>query len=635
MKIILFFSIFLNFNTIFSQQTDSLIFNNNIEYNQKFIDSLMLIKNRKKVLSIEDFAKMLRSNDSLQGWVHYYEAKSSSFYRKKDFDSSIFYANTGIKFFNKSKTKRPFDEERLTKVYIVKGASLMELGNYKKSIISYQTALDLIKKYPYKWKSYIITGIANNHFRLGNDGLALKYSLLASKDNLYMSIDQAAIVNYTRIGSLYSAIGNNKSAIQSFNKGLKRAINSNYKTNISTIYGSLGNIYESKKKPDSVIYYYKKAIHADDTYGISNYKGALEENEFRNSYIAIFEGSLNEAIINLKKLIHKINSFEKINKDDKDLIIKSIETLGIAYQAKGDSNEYQNLLKESFNFLDRFHKEQLNENIQNIETQYQTKEKEASILQLSKIKEQQSVIINQQKIIGLSLGGLFFIITIAGGLFWRQLKLKNKYLRDNLEQRLLLAQMNPHFIGNAMNVISSLVNKKSKNTIPYINRLSNLFRLVLTNSREEFISLEEEILILKSYLEIQSNFSKNFDFSFSIDEELDIEEVLIPPMLIQPFIENSILHGFSNNDSRGIIKVFISKKEKEKLLYFKIMDNGVGYKYNNGFVYGKKQKSVSVDIIKERLEILKKKFKVKAQVFIKEEDKGTSVELYLPFLIDI
>ena len=230
---------------------------------------------------------------------------------------------------------------------------------------------------------------------------------------------------------------------------------------------------------------------------------------------------------------------------------------------------------------------------------------------------------------------LLLLLSGLGYLFWRQRKLKNQYEKENLEQRLLRSQMNPHFIGNAMNTVSALVQSKSEHTISYINKLSNLFRLVLTNSREEFVSLEDELVTIKNYLELQSNFAKNFDFEVFVDESIDQEILIIPPMLIQPFIENAIIHGLSNKTTRGCINVEVIRRNEDGLLLFMIDDNGVGYSKSVNVSKDKNHKSISSQIVKERLTILKKKFKVNTRFVIKDlTDKGTRVELYLPYLID-
>ena len=309
--------------------------------------------------------------------------------------------------------------------------------------------------------------------------------------------------------------------------------------------------------------------------------------------------------------------------------------LGVAYEKQGNAEAYRGLLDDYLLFLDKYEKNKEREAIENLEIQYQVKQKNASISQLEENKQQQQQIITQQRIIAIILGGLLVLFSGLGYLFWKQRKLKNQYEKENLEQRLLRSQMNPHFVSNALNTVNALVDKKSDNVIPYINKLANLFRLTLSNSREEFISLNDEIAAVKYYLELQSNLSQDFDFSIKVDDEIDGDEIIIPPMLIQPFVENAILHGLVREDSRGKVTIEFTKNIPENLLQCNINDNGIGFQNSIKITKPKKHKSISGDIVKERLAILKKKFKVNTRYTIMEnENQGTLVELYLPYLID-
>ena len=637
MKLIFFLITIVFFKPVFSQEKDTVAFDPKIKYTQTIVDTLFtdLKKGNKKVKNIEDLKKILETNNTLLGWPYYYY-KKVRLYQEVNYDSVIFYADKGIKSYENSKVKRDFDEQDLLQLNYQKAYALSMLNKHKEAIINYQKALDFNKKYPYKWKSFIVSGIARSHHEMGNESLALNSFLELIKDSLYMNMPRPAIVTYSQIGVVYCTSKDFEKSKYYYKKALDRSNNSSYKAEIASIFNGLGVVFYNEKNMDSTTYYYKKAIKANAKYGIGNYYGAIENDEFCRAYVNIFEGDLKNGIIDLQKLKTKLSLAETKTKEDKELMFRVINALGLGYQKQENYREYQNLLTETFVFLNAFHQGQLEEDLQNLEIKYQTKEKDASILQLEKSKQQQDTIIKQQKTITYGLGGFLLVLSGFGYLFWRQRKLRNQYEKENLKQRLLLSQMNPHFIGNAMNTISAMVEKKSENTISYINKLSNLFRLVLNNSREEFVSLEDEIITIKSYLELQSNFSKDFDFRVSIDKEVDEEEVIIPPMLIQPFIENAIIHGLSNTEIRGQIDVVISKQDDNKgLLLCKISDNGVGYSKSNDTVVSKKHISISGDIIKERLIVLKKKFKVNSRVLVKEIEKGTTVELYLPFLIDI
>lgn len=179
---------------------------------------------------------------------------------------------------------------------------------------------------------------------------------------------------------------------------------------------------------------------------------------------------------------------------------------------------------------------------------------------------------------------------------------------DNLKQRVLRSQMNPHFIFNSLTSIQSFVIRNDAILASkYLNSFARLIRLILESSRYDFISLKNEIDILKYYLEIQKmRFSDNFEYSFEIDPELNLEDTRIPPMLAQPFIENAIEHGIQHLDTLGELAIkFI--KDGSRLL-FEVRDNGVGREasksLNKESMFA--SKSLSTRIINDRLNALNK-----------------------------
>jgi len=178
------------------------------------------------------------------------------------------------------------------------------------------------------------------------------------------------------------------------------------------------------------------------------------------------------------------------------------------------------------------------------------------------------------------------------------LKQENKML--TLQQKALQLQMNPHFVFNALNSIQGLIAKEdNKNARKYLQQFSSMMRSVLNQSREETITLEDEITYLKSYLSLEQMANNNsFDYKFVYDEELE-DDIRIPTMILQPFIENAIIHGVkSMKNRRGEIRVSFVLEEHN--LICTITDNGVGRD-----VAAKNKvsshKSIAIDVVRERL----------------------------------
>ena len=154
----------------------------------------------------------------------------------------------------------------------------------------------------------------------------------------------------------------------------------------------------------------------------------------------------------------------------------------------------------------------------------------------------------------------------------QQEKMKNE-IRD-LERSALQAQMNPHFIFNCLNSIQRFIqdNEKDK-AMDYLAKFARLVRQSLTASTESKILLDQEISMLDNYLALEKlRFKNRFDYSIDIADNIDPLMIRIPPLLIQPYVENAVVHGMKNKDSGGLISV--SFKIEEENLYVSVKDNG-------------------------------------------------------------
>lgn len=213
-----------------------------------------------------------------------------------------------------------------------------------------------------------------------------------------------------------------------------------------------------------------------------------------------------------------------------------------------------------------------------------------------------------------------------------KLKLENHLL--SLEQKALQLQMNPHFIFNVLNGIKALGNNgKIKELNTTVGKFATLLRGILHNSRQEEINLSEEITILKNYIELEQQMSlHSFEYEINTTLNLNAEEVLVPPMLIQPFIENSIKHGINTIKNGKIIVNFYSKKS---FLHCCIIDNGIGIHQSKKQQNSKQHNSLAISITKERIKSIAKKSTFNAHE-IKEKDSiiGTKIEFKIPLKTD-
>jgi two-component sensor histidine kinase len=259
---------------------------------------------------------------------------------------------------------------------------------------------------------------------------------------------------------------------------------------------------------------------------------------------------------------------------------------------------------------------------------------QASIERAQKERE----IIELQRDRQLVISILFILAIIFGVIIYvlrmQQVKIKQEQREAELSQTLLRTQMNPHFVFNAMSVIQSYIyeNDPAKSSQFLVN-FSRLMRLILENSPKEFIPIELEREILDKYLTAQKmRFENRFDYELTISDDLLFNKAMVSPMITQPFIENAIEHGQLHSVKNGKISVDIYAKDAQ--LYIQIQDNGVGRKKSADTKKMKTHKSMAIDITRERIAILNKKYKFNGSLTMSDLDAvsqtGTVVTLVLP-----
>ncbi|MEN9292192.1 MAG: hypothetical protein RLZZ357_2036 [Bacteroidota bacterium] len=252
-------------------------------------------------------------------------------------------------------------------------------------------------------------------------------------------------------------------------------------------------------------------------------------------------------------------------------------------------------------------------------------QKERKIIELQKDRQ---LFISIIFIVAIIFGVVIFILRI------QQSRIKQEQREAELSQTLLRTQMNPHFVFNAMSVIQSYIYENDpEKSSQFLVKFSRLMRLILENSPKEFIPIELEIEILDKYLATQKmRFENRFDYTLDISDDLLFNKAMVPPMITQPFIENAIEHGQLHTVKDGHILVQMRAEGQSMLL--RIEDNGVGRKKSQKTKKIRTHKSMAIDITKERIEIINKKYKFNGSLLFedlnKEQETGTVVKLVLP-----
>lgn len=284
--------------------------------------------------------------------------------------------------------------------------------------------------------------------------------------------------------------------------------------------------------------------------------------------------------------------------------------------------------KERHSFLtDSLFTIEKNEAVNELEQKYNRSENEKKINELNKKNEIASLNVKFLAV-GILAAVLIIIVIIF---FYRQSVLRNKFKTLETEQRLNRARMDPHFFFNALSSIQTLsMDKENSGRVSkLISQFSKIMRQSLESTYDELTTIEQEIDFLNNYLTIQKmRFPNKFDSEIKVDENIEQNELKVPAMLLQPFIENSVEHGFKNISYKGKIDIIFTKEGEQ--LKISIRDNGEGFGANG---FNKKYPSRATQIITDRLHILNKQHRSNASFEVKEDNgKGVIVLIYLPLI---
>ncbi len=210
---------------------------------------------------------------------------------------------------------------------------------------------------------------------------------------------------------------------------------------------------------------------------------------------------------------------------------------------------------------------------------------------------------------------------------------------SDLESKALTYQMNPHFIFNSLNTVQQFIlEKEEEQGLNYLTDFSMLMRQILENSRKPSITLFEELDFLERYLQLERiRFSNSFDYFINVHAEISKHEIKIPPVFIQPLLENAIKHGIRSIKGKGIIRMEISVRGD--FLICIIEDNGTGIyaEKRERSVFSEKKESTALKVIEERLKLTRNNYGETGKMMIKDKSEssgqtGTLIEIHIPIL---
>jgi TPR repeat protein len=428
---------------------------------------------------------------------------------------------------------------------------------------------------------------------------------------------------YQNIGVMYYFQGDLDKAIDYYNKAIELRNKTNEYEYVAKLQNNMAAIFRRQKKYNLAIDYYRKSLEIktrfkdaeaiataysniavtylymekfDSSKALLNKALAINEKIKSNINLAGNYFTLSEILFNEKKyseakaqLKNTLDFAQKA--ESNDVTYNVYELLWQVDTAVGDYKSALNNAHLASIYKAKVFKDEKAKAVEKLNVLYETEKKDNEIIVLNAEQEKEKIR-KRLLLIGLLVALIIILIT---AFFYKKIKDKNALLsfqkreiedktealnKQAAEIAKFQSQMNPHFIFNALVSIQEIILKDNKfDAAQRLSKLSKLMRLTLSNSEQEFISLKTEIQFLELYLGFeQTRFQNLFSYSFSVHHELDEENVLLPPMIIQPFIENAIKHGLSPKKQNGELKIAINKKINNgaSSLFLQISDNGVG-----------------------------------------------------------
>ncbi len=473
-------------------------------------------------------------------------------------------------------------------------------------------------QYPDMWKVYQLA--AEEHFRYG----MLDKAEIFTRKAIASYSDRKDYFRYSIFMEELSRIAehqeNLRKALQYEDSALHYALRQPDSIRIATVYSALGVLYEKNK---------------DQKTGHELMIRALRIKEPRNK--VTFREYLNygQALMEEKNYPAAIEYVEKALA--KARVTPSTNHLNAAYGTLYELYYNMGDYKQAILYLDstsstalkELQEEQLKK-VTELQAVNDLKEQQHKTFDLSRQYNNQATILRQQQFILVILAVLLAVGVMLTYVLIRQRKLRSQKQEIELEQRLLRSQMEPHFIFNTLAVLQSFVRQGEKeNAVKYLNKFARLLRLNLENSRQNLVQLYQEVEALENYLSLQAlRFGNTFNYTIHNIDDCAQQDILVPPMLLQPFVENAIQHGMRNLPYKGEITVTLQLSND--LLHCVIEDNGLGLQQPQE----QEKASLSGTITQERLKLLSQQTGNLASLTITDKKEsgssGVKVTLIIP-----
>jgi tetratricopeptide (TPR) repeat protein len=528
----------------------------------------------------------------------------------------------------------------LNETYLYTGDAHAKQGNTSGALENYNQYLRYVsKKGSSLQRKQVRYKIAEAHYEAEDYSQALRnYNELKREEEKDGNQEGLTDVQ-NRIGLIYQKTNQSGKALDAYKKSEELAKNTNDVDNLSNSLKQQSAVYRNTGQYDRELDKRQEIIDLQE----KENKEVGEQNlEIGISYMT--RNMPGRAIPYISKSI-------EIAEKEGDLLQKgeALQSLSTAYSSSGQYNKALEIYRRYVETVDAIYKQKEEENKANllITTSLNRKiqrldliEKELNISNqtVELLKHEQQVSrqeLKARKIFNISLISVFAMLSIALFLVYRS-SLQKRRANQLLALKSLRSQMNPHFIYNSLNSVNNFISRNDERAAnKYLSEFSLLMRAVMDNSKHDFVSLSNEVQILNRYLLLEhSRFGDKFDYSLEVAPDIDADNIPVPPMLIQPFVENAIWHGLRYLENKGFLKIsMVVESEKLKVT---IADNGIGRRKSEEIKtrFQKEHVSTGMRNVQSRIGIINELYKTRLGVTVSDPEEenatGTIVNISIP-----
>lgn len=575
--------------------------------------SLQALSQQKEIDSIEKILENPSLSDTLR--IKSLLNLSNSMVAK-DTDQALVYANQAMELSNEKKWPRGISTS-----YNQKG-----LIAYFKT--DYVTALDLFHRalnvsQPHKnalYEASIYSNIGNIYADMEDYDKALENYNQLLKIAKEIPAKKEQIIALVNIATVETELNRYNEAVEKFLEALKLTEDKEFSMFYLVVCNNIGATYRNLSDYKNAVKYYELGIQK-----------AIEQNN--NSMHALFLQNIGRIYLDTDR-----------TKEAEDYLLKSIdiatknkainfaslswEALSETYVKQNDGLKALDAYKQHIILRDSTLNDEKKSEIIKKDLEFEN-EKQQALAQAEIIRQKDiknGSIIGGSALIGMIFFGLIIYKRKRDAVSQKK-EAEFKATVADTELKALRAQMNPHFIFNSLNSINDYISKNDSAAAQnYLTKFAKIMRQTLENSNQKEIALEDDLKLLELYLQIEAmRLQHKFTFEIRVDETLDKENTLMPPLILQPFIENSIWHGISNKEGKGHILIEI--KKQGDMLICSVEDDGIG---RQSVTLNREHRSLGVEITESRIDILNKLKNSNGKLHIIDKPEGVRVEILLP-----